>query len=575
MFRLFLTCAISLAGLARADARASGPLGAPLSQEDRRFEQLVDQYYAEEMTVNPTAATGIGLHEHDRDLEDVSPRAVEREVARLRSWRERLAPLDGSKLSLRRAADLKLLRAGLEANLLELTQVASWRHHPDYYSGLAVRTVYVIVQRAFSPPAERLAAAIAREQRIPAMLQQGKQNLVDVPRISAEIALDELPANIRFLKRDVPASFASVKDPGLQAKLAAATDGVVKALEDYGTFIRTQVLPHAHESFAIGEDHFRAKLRTEEMIDTPLDELLRRGEAELSRLQREFKRVAAEIDAKRPSAEVQRDMQKDHETPEHLIAGTQGRLEVIKKWILAHHIVTLPSEIMPRVEETPPFMRATTMASMDTPGPFERTATEAFYNVTLPEKAWPAAQVEDFLRGAFNRPLIDVVSIHEAFPGHYTQFLWLPKVASKVRKFESANTNVEGWAHYCEQMMLDEGYGDGDKRLRLAQVQDALLRAARYVVGIRMHTRGMTIPQAVDFFQKEGMQTRKVAEMEAKRGAEDPTYLYYTLGKLEILKLRDEYKKKLGPAFTLQKFHDAFLAEGAMPLPLVREALLK
>src|SRR5581483_3425972 len=219
-------------------------------------------------------------------------------------------------------------------------------------------------------------------------------------------------------------------------------------------------------------------------------------------------------------------------------------------------------------------MRATTLASMETPGAFETRATEAYYNVTLPEKSWSAEQIENYLGGAFSRPTIDVTSIHEAFPGHYVQYLWIPRLSSKVRKVEGVSTNVEGWAHYCEQMMLDEGYGAGDAKLRLAQLQDALLRAARFVVGIRMHTRGMTFEQGVEFFQREGFQEHKVAEMETRRGTEDPTYLYYTLGKLEILRLRDDYRRKLGAAYSLRKFHDAFLGEGAIPLPLMRRALL-
>jgi uncharacterized protein (DUF885 family) len=212
---------------------------------------------------------------------------------------------------------------------------------------------------------------------------------------------------------------------------------------------------------------------------------------------------------------------------------------------------------------------------MDTPGPFEQKAKEAYYNVTLPEKTWTAPQVEDYMRGAFNRSIIDVVSIHEAFPGHYVQFIWVPLVKSKVRKFEGTASNAEGWAHYSEQMLLDEGYAKDDLRVRLAQTQEALLRACRYVVGIRMHTRGMSLDQGIDFFVKEGFQSRKVAELEARRGTEDATYLYYTWGKLEILKLREDYKKKLGAKFSLKKFHDAFLAEGAAPLPIVRAALLK
>ena len=180
---------------------------------------------------------------------------------------------------------------------------------------------------------------------------------------------------------------------------------------------------------------------------------------------------------------------------------------------------------------------------------------------------------EDFLRGAYSRPLIDVVTIHEAYPGHYTQFLFGPRL-TKARKYFGVTSNSEGWAHYTEQMVLDEGYGAGDAKLRLSQLQDALLRAARYVAALRMHTRGMTFEQAVDLFHKDGFQTRQVAELEARRGTQDPMFMSYTYGKLEIYRLRDEYRKKLGPRFTLRGFHDTFLGYGHAPLKLVREAML-
>jgi uncharacterized protein (DUF885 family) len=220
-------------------------------------------------------------------------------------------------------------------------------------------------------------------------------------------------------------------------------------------------------------------------------------------------------------------------------------------------------------------MRAFTLASMDTPGPFESRATEAYYNVTLPGPQMSAADAESYLRGAFSRPVLELTSIHEAFPGHYLQFQWMPKMRSKTRKLYGCNSNVEGWAHYTEQMMVDEGVGGGDPKLRLAQLQEALLRAARYVAGIRMHTRGMTVAQATELFEKRGLQSHAVAEMEAKRGTEDPTYLYYTWGKLQILKLRADYQKAAGARYSLRKFHDALLAEGAIPLPLLRKALLE
>ncbi len=228
-------------------------------------------------------------------------------------------------------------------------------------------------------------------------------------------------------------------------------------------------------------------------------------------------------------------------------------------------------------------MRATTQASMDTPGPFEKHSATAYFNVTLPEKGWPAARVNEYM-AAFNEGTVISTSVHEAYPGHYVQFLWVNHGnLSTVRKLTGANTNVEGWAHYCEQMMLDEGYdqpgvGAKDERdsrlIRLGQLQDALLRDARFIVGIRLHTQDMTLEQAEDFFVNEGYQSRPIAEVETKRGTSDPTYLYYTLGKLEIMKLRSDLQKKEGARFSLEKFHDDFMRQGPAPIKIVRKALL-
>ena len=200
-------------------------------------------------------------------------------------------------------------------------------------------------------------------------------------------------------------------------------------------------------------------------------------------------------------------------------------------------------------------------------------AKEAFFNVTLPEKTWSRRETEEYMEG-FNRGTIVSTAVHEVYPGHYVQFLWVKNAPTKVRKLIGCSSNAEGWAHYGEQMMLDEGYGNGDLKLRLGQLQDALLRDARYIVGIQMHTGNMTMEQAVEFFVKEGRQVRPVAEKEAKRGTSDPTYLVYTLGKLEILKLRSDYKAMKGAQYSLQTFHDAFLAQGYPPIKIVRRALL-
>jgi uncharacterized protein (DUF885 family) len=268
--------------------------------------------------------------------------------------------------------------------------------------------------------------------------------------------------------------------------------------------------------------------------------------------------------------------------PTQLLQSFRDTFDGLIAFIQQKQIITIPSDIRPILEETPPFMRATTMASMDTPGPFEKVAHEAYFNVTLPEKDWTPQHVSEFMH-SFNVGTIVSTSVHEAYPGHYIQFLWVPQAPSKVRKLLGASSNSEGWAHYCEQMMLDEGYGQPgtgakteqeSKLLRLGQLQDALLRDARFIVGIKMHTGKMTYDEAVDFFVKEGYQSRESSMVEAKRGTSDPTYLYYTLGKLEILKLRADVQKQQGESFRLQKFHDDFMRQGFPPIAIVRQAML-
>jgi uncharacterized protein (DUF885 family) len=210
---------------------------------------------------------------------------------------------------------------------------------------------------------------------------------------------------------------------------------------------------------------------------------------------------------------------------------------------------------------------------MDIPGPFETVADEAYYNMTLPDPKWSKKETDEFMREWYYA-LITNVSVHEVWPGHYLQFLYARNFPSDVRKVFGANSNSEGWAHYCEQMVIDEGFHAGDPKFRLAQVQDALLRDARFIVGIRMHTRGMTMPEAEAFFVKEAYQPPPTARAETKRGTSDATYGYYTMGKLMILKLRDDYKAKMGAQYSLQRFHDSFIKLGPLPIPLIRKAML-
>jgi hypothetical protein len=319
------------------------------------------------------------------------------------------------------------------------------------------------------------------------------------------------------------------------------------------------------------------------MVDTSLERLLEIGRADLRRNQQLLKETAAKIDPKRSPQQILADLEKDHPAPNQLLQSFRNVLGGLVEFIEAHHIITIPSPLLPIIEETPPFDRALTFASMDTPGAYETKAKEAYFNVTLPEPNWTRRQVQEHM-AAFNRGTIISTAVHEVYPGHYMQFLWVQEAPSKVRKLTYADSNSEGWAHYCEQMMLDEGYGrnsavaeEKDRpflRLRLGQLQDALLRDARYLVGLQMHTGTMSFEQGVDFFVKEGYQTRAVAERETRRGTSDPTYLVYTLGKLQILKLREDYKKMKDANFNLQEFHDEFMKQGGVPIKVIRKAML-
>jgi len=537
------------------------------------FNRLVDNYFDFYFQFHPKEATAAGFHQYDAKLEDYSRASREGEISNLRNFWSQLDRIDPAKLSAESAGDLAFLQSSIKGRLLELQVLQMWRKDPNLYVGGVTESIFVIIKRSFAPPEERLRSVIARERQIPGALMTAHDSLSNPPKIYTQIAIEQMPGIIDFFQKDVPGAFQEVKDAALRAEFQSTNSAVVKALENFQLFLQDDLIPTSQGDFRIGAENFRQKLLDDEMVDIPLDQLLQIGYADLQRNQQRLKETAALINPNASPREVLSSLEKDHPTPDQLLPTFRNLLGGLREFIDAKRIVTIPSPILPILEETPPFMRATTTASMDTPGAYESRATEAMFNVTIPESGWTPQHVEDWMEG-FNRGTILSTAIHEAYPGHYVQFLWVKRLNSKVRKLLFCGSNVEGWAHYTEQMMLDEGYGGGDPKLRMGQLQDALLRNARFIVGIEMHTGNMTMDQAKEFFIQEGYQVPAVADIEAKRGTSDPTYLVYTLGKLQILKLRDDYQKKLGNHFTLQEFHDRFMEQGGVPLVIIRRALL-
>jgi uncharacterized protein (DUF885 family) len=587
--RIFAAFAITLSlfsAMATAQNKSSEPEArthAATGTRDAEWNKLVDSYFDQYFQLNPTQATSAGFHQHDGELDDMSRQGIDAEVEFLHRYKDRIEKFAPEALSPEAASDRELLLASVNGQLLDLEKIRQWEKNPDRYSSLLASSAFTIMSRSYAPPAERLKSLIARERQMPRALEAARQNLKNPPRIYTEIALQQIPGITGFFQKDVPDAFREVKDAKLLADFQASNQGVIDALKSYQEWIKTDLLPRSNGDFRIGADNYRQKLLDDEMVDVPLDKLLEIGYADLHKNQQRFKETAARIDPKKTPEEVLADLQKDYPPPDKLLQTVRDLFGGLRGFITSQKIVTIPSPVQPIVEETPPFMRALTFASMDTPGPYEAKAKEAYFNVTLPEKSFTPRQVTEFM-AQFNYNTLTAIATHEAYPGHYVQFLWVQHAPSKVRKLVGCGSNAEGWAHYSEQMMLDEGYGrtpgvalDQDmkfQRLRLGQLQDALLRDARFIVGISMHTGRMTFDQAVDFFVKEGYQSHQVAETETKRGTSDPTYLVYTLGKLEILKLREDYRRKTGADFDLEKFHNDFLQQGFPPIKLIRRAML-
>lgn len=548
------------------------------------WDALVDEYLNRAyFPQNPTAATAAGIHEYDAQIEDYSREATNEEIRTLHEYEIRVLSFPTEGLKAVDAADRRILLGEIRGELLTLETIRPQDKNPDLYSAGIANSVYVLMNRKFAPAENRLRSVIQRESKMPATLKVARQNLTDAPKIYTEIAIEQLPGIIGFFQKDLPAAFVEVTDPGLKKEFAKTNEQVLLALTGYQEWLQKRLLPDSKGDFRIGAENFAKKLLYEDLVDTPLDQLLKIGMDDLQKNQAELRMVANEIDPKKKPTEVIRELGAMHPEPGQLLATFSGTFDGLIAFIQKKKIITIPPGGKPIVQETPPFERATTTASMDTPGPFEKVARESYFNVTLPAAGDTVEQVAS-LMAAFNIGTIVSTSTHETYPGHYMQYLWTPQAPTKLRKVFYANTNAEGWAHYCEQMMLEEGYGQpgvGAKNtlesayIHLGQLQDALLRDARFVVGIQMHTGKMSLGQAREFFVKEGYQSSKIAEIEAKRGTADPTYLYYTLGKLQILKLREDYKKKMGADFSLLKFHDEFMSQGEPPIAVVRQAMLR
>jgi uncharacterized protein (DUF885 family) len=562
------------------------PAADPPGQEDAAFNRLAEDYLAGYLRWRPLMGTSLGLHEHDGKLTDFSKLSLDLELARLKSFARKLGEMDTRKLGRQAFYDFRILRGAVNREIFSFEALKIYSRNPMTYAGALDVNVYI--KRNFAPLEDRARSIISILNQASRVMVAARQNLEEVlPRPQVETAIEMATGAADFYAKDLVLALKDLKDPALKAEFEAANLRAIEEMRGLARFLKEERLARANDDYALGRDHYVKMLEYGEMITLSPEAILDIGLRELKAKQQVFAETAHQIDPSKKPIDVFKAIQQDHPTEQSLIPDTARNMEMIRQFLSDHKIITLPSPVRAIVKETPQFLRATSFASMDTPGPFETKGTEAYYYVTPVEPDWPPKQKEEWLT-AFNYYTTDIVSIHEAYPGHYVQFLCLnASPATRLEKVFVSYAFSEGWAHYAEQMMVDDGFGGSDARAptrneliraakyRLAQADEALLRLCRLCVSVKMHCQGMKVAAASKFFQENCYYEPKPALQEAIRGAYDPEFLYYTIGKLEIFKLREDYRKQEGQNFSLQKFHDEMLRHGAPPIRLLREIMLK
>jgi uncharacterized protein (DUF885 family) len=557
-----------------ASASARDPL-APVTTRGNAVEKslsaIVSEYARGLFSFEPSFATTWGIHAYDSKLADLSKPSIDREVARTRRTLAAAKALDASQLSDSARIDYDFFTRQVEGHAFDLTEIRRWENDPSTYN--YADAIYALVARDFAPPEERLRLATERLRQVPRLLASAEKNLQNPPAMFANFASEDFQGTIDFLDQEVPVAFAAVKDSALWKSYGEAKSIAEDATRKYIAWIQSDLVPRAKGSYVLGPERYTKKLHYDEMVDIPLDSLIHVGQAEMDRLEARYADCAKRIDPKATPEELLERMRHDHPSASELIPYTTGLLEDIRAYCISSQFVGIPSEVRCTVRPTPSFAASRSFASLDSPGPFETKATEAYYNITTPSAGWDSARVDQHLQG-YSRWMLPSTSIHEAYPGHYVNFLWAKRAPSLVRQTMGCGSFAEGWALYCEQALIDRGYKKDDPRVEFGMLRWALVRACRFQVGIRVHTKGMSMDDAIAMFVRHAHMEKANAEREAYRAAFDPTYIVYTLGALQIRKLRDDVMRAEGTSFELARFHERILSQGALPVTLLRRMML-
>ena len=569
----FLAClAAALCLGSRADAAAAAPAA------DSHFAVFVDAYLDQFGRFHPSISAGNGIHGHDGELEDFSATSIARELVWLRRSRRELDALNAGELTADEKVDRRILQGVVDGWILDLDTVHTWTRNPMIYVAAISDGLHDLITMESAPAAVRMRHALTKLRALPRLLTAARANVQAPPKVFVERTIAMLGGVSDLLAHDLALAFAGSKDEALKAQLAAAAGRAMQQLAGYQHELETSGLAAATGSYVIGTENVEARYRAEELIELPAAQLLAIGTRELAHKQAEFVATAARIDAGRPALEVWHAVQDDHPARGQLVPAAQAVVGELFAFIEARRLVALPANEHVTVALAPAYDLG--LASMHSSPPLEPHPIQSFYYVTDADASWPLERQNAWLR-IFNYATLADISAHEVAPGHYVHSVFMRKTPGKIRRiwvglnpFPQPSSGQDGWAHYAEQMVSDEGFKADEPRYRLAQIAESLTRICRLIAGLRLHSGEWTVEQAAELFEREGHLTAVAALGEAVRGTYDPTYGGYFLGKMAAFKLRRDYQAARGAAFNLREFHERVMTDGIAPWWAHRQLLM-
>ncbi|WP_447754451.1 DUF885 domain-containing protein [Sphingopyxis fribergensis] len=529
----------------------------------KNWTEFRDNFLKGYFPLNPNFAVYQGKHEFDGQLPDWSPEGLEKQAAYLEKAIADAKAFDGEMTDAEKFERDYLVHVA-QGQLFFLRDTDFAQKNPSFYTGALDPNVYIA--RPYADATTRMKAFIAYAEKVPAAAAQIKANLkLPLPATFVKYGTAGFGGFADYYTGDAKTAFASVKDEALQKQFDDAVTKAGAAMTDLAKYVGSQ--PGTPDGYALGAEKFSKMILTNEGVDTPLDELERIGQADLKRNQDALKAACATYAAGMTIADCMKKMNSD-KPADGPVAEARRQLPTLRAFLIEKDIVTIPGTEQAQVEESPPYNRQNS-AYIDIPGPYEKGLPSVYY-ISPPDPTWDKQTQADFVPG---RKDLMFTSVHEVWPGHFLNFLHSNRAESIFGKLFVGYAFAEGWAHYTEEMMWDAGLGEGDPETHIGQLSNALLRDCRYLSAIGLHTKGMTVADSEKLFKEQCYQDEGNARQQAARGTYDPAYLNYTMGKLMIRKLRDDWTK--GDRTKWKAFHDEFLSYGGPPIPMVRAAMMK